>query len=133
MIYEILFCWTETFQFDCESSRWAISAQTSMTDACGYIYYYYPYLLFLGNYTKIFYKPVQLNGSQTVTQTFLRLVFLRLSLVLEAHGALVHFIRLHSKFATKAFGIICRFQTTIMQTRPNTDTRVRRGGGNEPF
>lgn len=60
-------------------------------------------------------------------------MFLRLSLVLEAHGALVHFIRLHSKFATKAFGIICRFKMSIMKTWPNTDMFVRPGKCEQTF
>lgn len=38
--------------------------------------------------------------------TFLGLVLLRLSLVLEAHGALIHLVGLHTKLAAKALGVI---------------------------
>lgn len=40
--------------------------------------------------------------------TFLRLVPLRFALVLEAHGALVHFVRLNAKLSPETFGVICR-------------------------
>jgi len=39
-------------------------------------------------------------------RTFLRVVLLRLALVLEAHGALVHLISLYAVLATKALGVI---------------------------
>lgn len=39
--------------------------------------------------------------------TFLRFVLLRLALVVEAHGALVHAVGLHAILATKAARVVC--------------------------
>lgn len=44
-----------------------------------------------------------------MTPTFLGLVPLRFALVLKAHSALVHLVGLDTKFAPKAFGVICRW------------------------
>lgn len=40
-------------------------------------------------------------------RTFLRLVLLRLALVVEAHGALVHPVGLHAILAAEAAGVVC--------------------------
>ena len=48
-------------------------------------------------------RRAQRNQTQ---RTFLGLVLLRLALVVEAHGALVHTVSLHTVFATKAARVV---------------------------